>query len=89
MKAIVTVIGLDRTGIIAEICSLLASHDINILDISQTVMKDLFTMTMLVDTQLSPLPFDELSGTLARKGEDMKLNIRIQREDIFHAMHKI
>lgn len=89
MKAIVTVIGLDRTGIIAEICSLLASHDINILDISQTVMKDFFTMTMLVDTALSPMPFDELSATLSKKGEEMKLNIRIQREDIFHAMHKI
>ncbi|MDR1629685.1 MAG: ACT domain-containing protein [Oscillospiraceae bacterium] len=89
MKAIVTVIGLDRTGIIAEICSLLASHDINILDISQTVMKEFFTMTMLVDTALSPLPFDALSAVLSKKGEEMKLNIRIQREDIFHAMHKI
>ena len=89
MKAIVTVIGLDRTGIIAEICTLLAGHDINILDINQTVMKEFFTMTMLVDTEQSRLPFDELSAALSEKGEEMKLNVRIQREDIFYAMHKI
>lgn len=89
MKAIVTVIGIDRRGIIAEICTLLAGYDINILDINQTVMKEFFTMTMLVDTEQSALPFGDLSAALAKKGVEMRLNIRIQREDIFHAMHEI
>ncbi|MGI6773337.1 MAG: ACT domain-containing protein [Clostridiales bacterium] len=89
MRAIVTVIGHDRTGIIAEICMVLAEAGVNILDINQTVMQEFFTMTMLVDTSTSPLSFEELSKRLADKGEDMKMNIRIQREDIFNAMHKI
>jgi len=89
MKAIVTVTGLDRRGIIAEICTLLAAHGINILDISQTVMKEFFTMTMLVDIELSTLSFDALSIALSAKGEEMKLSVRIQREDIFYAMHEI
>ncbi len=89
MKAIVTVTGLDRTGIIAEICTLLAAHNINILDINQTVMENFFTMTMLVDTTLSTQPFAELNAELSLKGEEMKLSVRIQREDIFYAMNEI
>ena len=89
MKTIITVTGLDRTGIIASVCTLLAKHDINILDISQTVMRDFFTMTMLADTGLSDISFEELSGELAKKGDEMKLSVRIQREDIFRAMYEI
>ncbi|HHU84813.1 MAG TPA: ACT domain-containing protein [Clostridiales bacterium] len=89
MKAIVTVLGKDRKGIIAEVCLLLASYDNNILDISQTVMQDFFTMTMLVDTSDCTVSFDELSCSLNKKGEAMGLNIRIQREDLFSAMHRI
>ncbi len=89
MKAIVTVIGEDRVGIIAEVCGLLAARGVNILDISQTVMQEIFTMTMLVDTAASTIPFDQLREALKAKGEEMHLNIRIQREDIFHAMHRI
>lgn len=89
MKAIVTVIGTDRVGIIAEVCTLLAGSMVNILDISQTVMEGFFTMTMLVDTEKCTVPFDDLSRSLSQKGEEMGLSIRIQREDIFNAMHKI
>lgn len=89
MKAIVTVIGEDRIGIIAQVCTLLAEQDVNILDISQTVMQEIFTMTMLVDTAASSAPFDQLREALKAKGEEMGLNIRIQREDIFNAMHRI
>lgn len=89
MKAIVTVIGNDRKGIIAEVCKLLADYDNNILDINQTVMQGYFTMTMLVDTSDCSVPFDVLSKSLHDKGIDMELSIRIQREDIFTAMHSL
>ncbi len=89
MRAIITVIGKDKPGIIAEVCTLLASCKINILDISQTVMEGFFTMTMLVDLTESTVDFSALSDSLKAKGEEMGLNIRIQREDIFDLMHKI
>ncbi len=89
MKAIVTVIGPDRVGIMAEVCTLLAEKGCNIEDISQTVMKEFFTMNMLVDTTGANCPFDALQAALKQKGEQMKLSIRIQREDIFTAMHQI
>ena len=89
MRAIVTVTGKDRVGIIAEVCSLIASLNVNILDINQTVMQEFFTMTMLVDLSTGDTPFDTLSAALSQKGEEMGLSIRIQREDIFNAMHKI
>ena len=89
MRAIVTVIGKDRVGIIANVCTLLAQSGVNILDISQTVLQDYFTMIMLVDTTGCSSPFIELSNALKIKGEEQALSIRIQREDIFHAMHRI
>ena len=89
MRAIVFVIGADRVGIIADVCCLLASMNINILDINQTVMKGTFTMTMLVDTELASEPYEYIHEALHNKGEEIGLSIRIQREDIFHAMHRI
>ena len=89
MKAIVTVVGPDRIGIIADICTLLASRSINIIDISQTVMESFFTMTMLVDLGEQSDEFDELVSVISNKGAEMGLSIRIQREDIFQAMHHI
>ena len=89
MRAIVTVVGKDRVGIIANVCTLLAQNDVNILDISQTVLQDYFTMIMLVDTAGCIMAFDELSNTLKTRGEKEALSIRIQREDIFEAMHRI
>lgn len=89
MRAIVTVVGNDRVGIIAEVCTLLASMSVNILDISQTVMQEFFTMTMFVDVGGSSTPFEEINRSLREKGQEMGLSIRIQREDIFNAMHKI
>lgn len=89
MKAIVTVVGKDRIGIIASVCSLLAGYEVNILDIRQTVMQGYFTMMMVVDTSLSELPFAELVKKLDQKGEEMGMSIRLQREDIFEAMHRV
>lgn len=89
MKAIVSVLGPDRIGIIAEICTILADKNINIIDISQTVMDRFFSMTMLVDTEAINCSFDELITLFSAKGKEMGLSIRIQREDIFKAMHQI
>lgn len=89
MRAIVTVIGQDRVGIIAQVCALLAAQEINILDISQTIMQGYFTMIMLVDLSASRVPFDAIQSALDEKGKEQHLAIRIQREDIFSGMHRI
>ncbi len=89
MRALVTVVGRDKVGIIAAICVLLAEKNVNILDISQTILQDCFTMIMLVDVSACVLPFSELGGALSALGGEMSLDIRIQREEIFNAMHKI
>ena len=89
MKAIVTVIGKDRVGIIASVCALLAEHNVNVLDISQTVMQEYFTMIMMVDVSAASAPIGELAALLEEAGKGKPLSIRIQREDIFNAMHRI
>ena len=89
MKAIMTVIGPDRVGIVASVSSLLAGMNVNILDLSQTIMEGMFTMTLLVDTSTSEHSFEEIRSALTEKGEAEGLSIRIQRNDIFTAMHRI
>ena len=89
MKAIVTVIGKDKVGITANVCVLLAKHNINILDITQTVLQEYFTMVMLVDTSACTESIGEMADILRKSGEEQELSIRIQREDIFNAMHRI
>ena len=89
MKAIVTVVGKDRVGIIAAVCVQLASYNVNVLDISQTVMQGYFTMMMAVDTSGCELPLAELAKLMEEKGRQMNLSIRLQREDIFEAMHRV
>ena len=89
MKGIVTVIGQDRVGIIASVCVDLASFNVNVLDISQTVMQGYFTMMMVVDVSGCTVPLAELVGVMDDMGKDMGLSIRVQREDIFEAMHRI
>ena len=89
MKAIVTVVGKDAVGIIASVCVQLASYNINILDISQTVMQGYFTMMMAVDTTGCNIPLAQLAQEMEQKGKGMNLSIRLQREDIFEAMHRV
>lgn len=89
MKAIITVNAKDTVGIIAFISSYLAQHNVNILDISQTIMQDYFVMIMLVDFEKSDLAFDELRAKLVALGEEKNVVIHVQREDIFQAMHRI
>ena len=89
MKAIVTVVGKDAVGIIAGVCVELANYNVNVLDISQTVMQGYFTMMMVVEVSESKLPLAELAQKLEEKGKEMGLSIRLQREDIFEAMHRV
>lgn len=89
MKAVITVVGRDRVGIIAGICTKLAELDVNVLDINQTIMQNMFTMTMLVDASNSKKEFSALVDEMKLEGERLGVNIRIQREDIFDAMHRI
>ncbi len=89
MKAILSVFARDAKGITAYITGILAAQEINILDISQTLMQEYFTMIMLVDLTDCPLAFDELARLLQTKGAERGLSVHIQRQDIFDAMHKI
>ena len=89
MKAIVTVIGKDQVGIIAAVCNALSQQQINVLDISQTVLQDYFVMIMLADLSACPISFADLSEHLRETGTGLGMDIRIQREDIFNAMHRI
>ena len=89
MKAVVTVVGKDRVGIIANVCTALASYNVNVLDISQTVMQGYFTMMMVVEVSGCTVPLAELCRAMDAKGQQMGLSIRVQREDIFEAMHRV
>ena len=89
MKAIVTVVGKDRVGIIANVCTALANYNVNVLDINQTVMQGYFTMMMATDVSACSIPLADLVTEMARIGEKIGLSIRVQREDIFQAMHRI
>ena len=85
--AVVTVVGNDTVGIIARVSAVLSQHEANILDISQTVLSGMFNMIMIVDISLSV--FAQLSDSLTALGNEMGLQIRIQRSEIFDAMHRI
>ena len=89
MKAIVTVVGKDRVGIIANVCTALANFNVNVLDISQTVMQGYFTMMMATEVSQCTIPLAMLAEEMEKSGKDMGLSIRVQREDIFEAMHRI
>jgi len=89
MRAIITVVGKDRVGIIAAISTLLAENNVNILDISQTIIQGFFTMIMLVDLQSSKLKFSELKDALIRRGQEIGVDINMQHEDLFNAINRI
>ena len=88
-RVIVTVIGEDRVGIIAAVANTLAENQVNILDISQTILQDFFTMMMIVDISKSPIGINELQETLNQLGETIGMQIQAQHEDIFRYMHRI
>lgn len=88
-RAIITVVGKDTVGIIARVCTYLATNNVNILDISQTIVDGFFNMMMIVDLDKSPNTFDDISNELTRLGQDIGVQVKIQLEDIFNKMYRI
>jgi ACT domain-containing protein len=88
-KTIITVVGKDTVGIIAKVCTYLANNNINILDISQTIVQDYFNMMMIVDMNKALKPFGDIATALEDTGEEIGVKITCQHEDIFNKMHRI
>ena len=86
---VITIIGLDKTGIVAGVSNVLAENNVNIEDISQTVLDKYFAMMMLVDISNSGMSLEELQNKLSEKGTEMNLVIKVQHEDVFKTMHRI
>ncbi len=89
MRAVVTVVGKDKTGIISKVSTFLAEKKVNILDISQTILEEYFAMIMLVDVTQSTLKLSELAEESKALGEKIGMSIHVQHEDIFNAMHSV
>ena len=89
MRAVVTVLGSDKVGIIAKVSTLLAQYNVNILDITQTIMQNIFTMIMLVDVNNCNVAFSQLVDVLENAGKEIGVDIKIQHEDIFKSMQEI
>ena len=89
MRAVITVVGKDRTGIIATISDALYKFNVNILDISQNVMDDMFAMVMFVDISKSTVEFDTLTNAMEAVSIELGMKIHCMHEDIFNAMHRI
>lgn len=89
MKSILTVIGKDQVGIIAGISSELKELNINILNVTQTIMDGYFTMIMMLDLKQSNASFEEIKKSLGEKGKELKVDVKIQREEIFDSMHSL
>lgn len=88
-RVVITVIGPDRVGIIAAVTAILAEQSVNILDISQTIMQEFFVMVLVADMAGAKVDLVSLKDLLAQKGEELKLRIDTQHEDIFNFMHRI
>ena len=88
-RTIITVVGKDTVGIIAKVCTFLAENDINILDISQTIVQEYFNMMMIVDMSKMKLPFEQVAEQMAQLGKEMGVQVKCQREEIFDMMHRI
>ncbi len=88
-RTIITVIGKDRVGIIANVCTFLAENNINILDINQSIVQGFFNMMMIVDAQHTPKDFSVLVEEIEKVGDELGVKIKMQHEDIFNIMHRI
>jgi ACT domain-containing protein len=89
LKAIVSVIGMDKPGIVAGVSTVLAKHNVNIMDISQSYAQEFFTMIMVVDFEKSSSTLKEVNNELKKLGEEIGIFVSIQHEDVFKAMHRI
>ncbi len=89
MKAVITVTGKDTVGILATVSTFCAGYSVNIIDVSQTVLQDIFTMAMMVDVSDCTIPFDDFKEKIGAEGQGKNLVIHVMHEDIFNAMHRI
>ncbi len=88
-RAVITVVGKDMIGILAKVSSICAQNQVNVLEVTQSILQDLFAMIMLVDISKCTIPFNQLSDQLSSAGSDMNLKIHVMHEDIFNSMHRI
>lgn len=89
MRAVITVIGKDMVGILAKVSTECSNHNINVLEVTQSILQDMFAMIMMVDISKSDIPFTDFADMLDKIGSDMGLSIHTMHEDIFNAMHTI
>ena len=89
MRGVFTVIGKDAVGILAKVSSACAEHGINVLEVTQSILQEMFAMIMMVDMKDSTIPFPEFSDRMTKLGESMNMSIHTMHEDIFNSMHKI
>ena len=89
MQAVISVVGRDKVGILKDVASKCADHNVNIIDVSQTVLRDMFTMIMLVDISKIDVKFGEFSAEMENYGSKIGMQIRAMHEDIFNSMHRI
>mgnify|MGYP000194879757 FL=1 len=89
MRAVITVIGKDMVGILARVSARCAEHHINVLEVTQSILQDMFAMIMMVDIRESDVPFTQFVGEMEEIGRQMNLSIHTMHEDIFNAMHTI
>ena len=89
MRAIISVVGKDTVGILARVSSLCASCQVNVVDVTQTILQDMFVMIMMVDISAINCEFAEMASAVEQLGSEMGLSIHIMHEDIFNSMHRI
>ncbi|PHV71456.1 hypothetical protein CS063_05245 [Sporanaerobium hydrogeniformans] len=89
MKGVITVVGKDKVGIIGKVCTLLSEENVNILDISQTILQGYFNMMMIVDLGATETEFTQIVDKLSELGKNIEVDIKLQHEDIFNSMHRI
>ncbi len=89
MRAVITVIGKDMVGILAKVSTVCAENGVNVVEVTQSILQEMFAMIMMVDLEGSKIPVSELSDALSALGEEMGLKIHVMHEDIFNSMHRI
>ena len=89
MRAIITVIGKDMVGILAKVSTICAEYDVNVVEVTQSILQDLFAMIMMVDISKSSIPFSELADRLTAVGQEIGLTIHTMHEDIFNSIHHV
>lgn len=89
MKAVITVIGNDMVGILAKVSTVCADRGVNVIEVTQSIMQNMFAMIMMVDVSKATIPFSELTDELVALGDSLQLKVHVMHEDIFNSMHRI